>query len=736
MGACCSKVKSKMENLLEENRPQPVSSLVTPPLTMKESLGPKFLSAVSNLVTWFLESEGQFDENNLKIAVEEILAENGNMSDLALQTAIRKRYAQKIYAVVQSPAIQLHPLDLPNSRYVERYKFLPLTGPSEIRLFKFSKFVTLGDQIYISCTIEHANLDDNPTYAAISYVWGSLDDIMPVLIGDDKFLMVTRTLMEVLFRFSGANTPTDTGNTTRLLWTDQLCINQYDSSERGKQVVLMRRIYTQAEKTKLWLGEEDEVASQAFELIRCFESIEASSSQAAMLTLIGLDADDIRERLFAAFPQARDQIPPKQDPRWRALFSFLDRPWFSRLWVFQEAILSANEVTGSVVVGQMTCDFFHLYLARSLLFVDWEVESLPLGFQMVKHLMQFYLYRKLGIFPPISFTVWQIGGVLRSQDPRDRIYGLLGVQDPERDIDFPIDYRKSVEDVYIDFTRRCIGKDQSLRVLEFIKESPTKSIPSLPSWVPDWSAEATTMPLEGSNLGHQRNSRFKASANRQYIDAQSGWSEDILVVKGKIIDHVVTEMEHDFQIGTPLQIEQYFSINFRVRIWTMFLEHGVERGLLEPATAEQLQAAVIRTITVDGFNDSLATQEFSDCYNRPSDDEAIAIYNELERLRELSVNGLALDGSNKDLHRKIWVNTEVCKARRLAVLQKHWIMLGPTQATKGDFIGIIHGSSIPWVLRPRGMRTYEVVGQCFVDGVMYGEAVDWKEDDVETLVLI
>ncbi|KAF8858566.1 hypothetical protein BDZ45DRAFT_557449, partial [Acephala macrosclerotiorum] len=97
------------------------------------------------------------------------------------------------------------------------------------------------------CTIEHANLDNNPTYTAISYVWGSFDDIMPVLIGDGKFLMVTRTLMEVLFQFSGANTPTDVGNTTRLLWTDQLCISQYDAEERGKRVALMRRIYTQAE---------------------------------------------------------------------------------------------------------------------------------------------------------------------------------------------------------------------------------------------------------------------------------------------------------------------------------------------------------------------------------------------------------------------------------------------------------------------------------------------------------
>lgn len=705
---------------------------------MKANLGLGFPQAVSRLMTWFLIAEGQFDEKSLKTAVEEILSENGNMSDLALQTAIRRRYAKKIYAVVQTPAISLSPLDSTNFRYVTRYKFAPLTGPSDIRLFKFNKFITLGEQVYFSCEIVHANLDDKPVYTAISYVWGSVEEnIVPVLIGDDKALMVTRNLMEVLFRFSGANTPTDTGNRTRLLWTDQLCINQYDSEERGKQVAMMRRIYSQAETTKLWLGEEDETASQAFELIRCFECLKPSLSEPSMFTITGLDADDIRQRFFTTLPQAMDAVPPKTDPRWKALFTFLDRPWFSRLWVFQEAILSSNKGFGSVVCGQMTCNFFHLYLARSLLFVDWEVSSLPPGFQMVKYLMQFYLYRNLECLPPITFTVWQIGSLLHSQDPRDRIYGLLGVQDPEKDIDFAIDYLKSVEEVYVDFTRRCIEKDESLRVLEFGKESSAERVPNLPSWVPDWSAEAATTPLEGSNLGHQKNSRFKASADRAHINLQPTWApKQSLMVRGKIIDHVVTEMEHDFQIGGPVQIEQYFSINFRVRIWVMFLEYGIERGLLKAATAEQLQAALIRTLTVDGFNDWLATQEFPLSHNRSSDEEAIAIYNELEHLRELSFNGLPHDGSNKDLHRKFWLNTEVCRGRRLSVLEKYWVMLGPAQARKGDFICIIHGSSVPWVLRTRGMDAYELVGQCFVDGLMYGEAVNWSEDDAESFFLI
>ena len=202
-------------------------------------------------------------------------------------------------------------------------------------------------------------------------------------------------------------------------------------------------------------------------------------------------------------------------------------------------------------------------------------------------------------------------------------------------------------------------------------------------------------------------------------------------------------MEHDFQIGTPLQIEQYFSINFRVRLWVMFIERCIEIGLVEKATAEQLQAAIMRTITADGFNNSIAFPERREIVaGRLSDEDAVERYHELESLREVSVNGLPLPQewsvAKKDMHRQIWINTEVCKGRRLAVLEKHWVMLGPKNARKWDHIAVINGSTVPWVLRSVNMveGTYKVVGQCFVDGAMYGETVNWNEDDAKTFVLV
>jgi hypothetical protein len=218
--------------------------------------------------------------------------------------------------VLQTPALSLNPEGLGTLKLVTRFKFAPLTEASDIRLFKFSKVITLGAQTaFFSCEIFHANLDENLVYTAGSYVWGTLDDVVPVLVGEDHFLMVTRNLMEVLFQFSGCNNPTDAGNTIRLLWTDQLCINQYDAEERGKQVAMMKRIFNQAERT-LWLGEEDEIATQAYELIKCFQCIPTTTLiNPVMFALSGLDAEEIRRRFSCVFPQAFGRIPPVSDPR-------------------------------------------------------------------------------------------------------------------------------------------------------------------------------------------------------------------------------------------------------------------------------------------------------------------------------------------------------------------------------------------------------------------------------------
>jgi len=75
-----------------------------------------------------------------------------------------------------------------------------------------------------------------------------------------------------------------------------------------------------------------------------------------------------------------------------------------------------------------------------------------------------------------------------------------------------------------------------------------------------------------------------------------------------------------------------------------------------------------------------------------------------------------------------------CINRRFVSLDKNHIGLCPLETQEGDAISILHGSQLPIVLRSCGL-SWKVVGPCYIDPIMYGEAVDWDEDEAETFTL-
>ncbi|KAI9744845.1 MAG: hypothetical protein M1818_001770 [Claussenomyces sp. TS43310] len=66
--------------------------------------------------------------------------------------------------------------------------------------------------------------------------------------------------------------------------------------------------------------------------------------------------------------------------------------------------------------------------------------------------------------------------------------------------------------------------------------------------------------------------------------------------------------------------------------------------------------------------------------------------------------------------------------------------LGPSVVKEGDQIAILHGSTTPVILRqainnPGETPIYGVMGDCYLEDVMFGEAVDWKEDECDWFTL-
>ena len=113
------------------------------------------------------------------------------------------------------------------------------------------RFLTLQPgRLYdeIVCNRYIVSLDQNPTYEALSYVWGDPSITQSIQV-DGKPFDITLNLVAALRRLRYPNN-------NRRLWVDAICINQGDLDERSSQVAIMRRIYEQAERAILWVGDD------------------------------------------------------------------------------------------------------------------------------------------------------------------------------------------------------------------------------------------------------------------------------------------------------------------------------------------------------------------------------------------------------------------------------------------------------------------------------------------------
>jgi len=149
------------------------------------------------------------------------------------------------------------------------YIYSALQSPSSIRLLILRR-APKGD----SFSLEEVDLDDNPHYEALSYTWQDPDaDAIDthkeatIQMGKSGSLTVTTNLFTILQHLLKA---LPDQSSQKRIWIDQICINQNDMEERGRQVSIMHRIYGQAGQTLIWLGRPNQNTSVCLDLLRKF----------------------------------------------------------------------------------------------------------------------------------------------------------------------------------------------------------------------------------------------------------------------------------------------------------------------------------------------------------------------------------------------------------------------------------------------------------------------------------
>lgn len=359
------------------------------------------------------------------------------------------------------------------------YKYHPLEG-DEIRVLRLSSKRSGSLRIKLG----HKSLSPSspPHYAALSYTWGSTDTFYYITVETDpgfdfpeslldasvtvradhlsnyisprglmgsetatQYKGITRTLrstifLAVTFNLAEALLHLQCEDEERILWIDAICINQNDLAERGKQVQRMAEIYKLAHQTLVWLGPEDRNSSLALIALAQLAST--------------VDVDYVTEEVYGR--QGHEIIYQESmsalyyDEKTRcSLVSLLRKPWFRRLWVWQEA--RANPDHTVVLLGGNSLPWRLLQKAvlvfNSQSKAPAETSELLLQAYQLCHIPSFYSMEDLLYDTRNSLCA----------DSRDRVFALIGMLDSGRRLGIEGDYEKTGALNYFDIVSFQIG---------------------------------------------------------------------------------------------------------------------------------------------------------------------------------------------------------------------------------------------------------------------------------------
>ena len=577
----------------------------------------------------------------------------------------------------------------------------------------------------IRCSLQHFDLD-NPgteTYDALSYVWGDPKRVRPIYCND--FLVnVTVSLHGALTRLRETNCCT--------LWADAVCIDQANVAERNHQVAMMGRVYECASNVHIWLGQDlHDDAQHAFEL--CHD-INAYYSD-------GYHSDEESRWYDWPSPPGPDE-PFLQASRWKHLQELSQSPWFTRLWVVQEAGVAQ---TAEVHWGDVSIKFSELIEAFT--FINIHACFIPLvakyGFDFTNITDSWWQIwctydnktswknerpytRYTAIHPEIAqrrgiFNVLYVGTKFKASNPHDYIYGHLGhpaARSPDGSNFVKVDYSRSVSDLYLDVAKKLLdGEKHGLLLLSAVEHTGDEL--GMPSWVPQWHKasdlgmiapvpsfkrwyDASLSDLVASN-GYITAEVIEGTRLRTrgiIFDNVSAYSDMFEEVQGTVSQHPVEaalSLAHASLDVTAIEIETLDAISL-VMIAGMDAHSG-------NAAEEDLQKHRASFLEYCQTEDRLSSES-------------------LKTIEETFPAALLewTSGDGKQYRRNL---EDYCHHRRLFRTSDERFGLGPSTMRHGDLCCVIFGGCVPFIIRRCGPE-FLLIGECYIHDIMRGEIVSQK----------
>lgn len=586
----------------------------------------------------------------------------------------------------------------------------------------------------ITGSIQEVSLLDPPMYNAVSYFWGQEPAIHRIFI-DNKAILVRPNLFHAIQRMRQR-----TGHIR--LWIDSICINQLDDVERSAQVRQMATIYRKASGVLIWLGEEDSTSATAMEFV-------------PKLVQSNFQWDGSWWEQYGFVTLAR----------------ILERPWFRRGWVLQEAAFSTNST--------LYCGDRQVHMDNFVMAIDFvrarlgyipPTSSLTANARWTDVLANFHESPAISLLETIKsvFRKSANGDVIHhrmsleelvhsatsseTSDQRDTIYTVLSLardvaewSKPDQVDAITPNYSKNVLDVYVDFILHCCNHSESLDIIcrpwAPTSSSTAYSTGHLPVKFPSWIAVRHGLPFGDPSRGltHRLNGiplvggpqkrvynahgglKPHVSVGRNEID---GACDGSLYASGLMLGEVARRSTRlASSIVTKECLDILGTISRKSHLGFLDLPYAIWRTLCadrdgsgQPAPSS-FQVAMLDLLRISS--------------KAPSPEDSTNLF---EYVSSIDVEELLDTAEVPDYVKKYLtvVRNTICNRRTFQSKVDNddevpLVGLIPQNGQVGDQLCILYGCSVPVVLRELPSsddeRCWQLIGDAYVDGFMDGEAI-------------
>ena len=346
-----------------------------------------------------------------------------NWHQLQVQNSTATQFADKETLQNGSNTTQSSPSAL------ERFNYCQLPAWADFRLVLLER-ESQADEI--RCHLIPAASKELLDYEALSYTWGeALEDFQSISINGRAF-KVTRNLHLALKRLRHGGS-----GKYRCLWIDSLCIDQSNGIERNQQVSHMGRIYRNAQRVLVWLGEHSNDSEQAIQFVK---NVFDCSRFEKSIKISGYVYDGNRMYELS---------------EWHAVDSLFRRDYWERTWIIQEIQLAKNVL---VHCGDQTFDwtagstFFGFLQGDRDRHLERDPESVATK-QKVMQTPAIQLLETALVLQKRNMTLKQL--LYRHEnslcrESRDKVYGLLALASDCQDTNLQPNYDQDISRVWRD----------------------------------------------------------------------------------------------------------------------------------------------------------------------------------------------------------------------------------------------------------------------------------------------